>query len=311
MAEHPKTIQIFLPNGDAQGIRIADITSRTIQAIQIPKHKLSDAARRAEVCTIGVYFLFGENEGKKTLFIAESENCYDKLLQDAQKPESEAWDSAVVVTSKTASLTKAHYSYLKWVCLSVAEKSRAVVIKQSIPTEPFLSEPMKAELLDNFGPLRILLTTLGFPFFEMLSEHNVGVVQQGHSSRTANAEHFAQRKLFEERPRAMQEMEVFHCKRKDYYAEGEYSDEGFLVYKGSRANRTESKSANAWIRKQRLSLKEKGLLHEENGGLIFDEDVLFKSPSAAVSVIYGIQENGWTEWKNKDGLTLDELKRNN
>jgi hypothetical protein len=43
-----RTIQIFLPDGNARSIRIADITSRTVQAIQIPRNKLKDANIRKE-----------------------------------------------------------------------------------------------------------------------------------------------------------------------------------------------------------------------------------------------------------------------
>ena len=41
-----KTIQIFLPDGNPRSLKIAEITSRTVQAILIPRAKLDDAARR-------------------------------------------------------------------------------------------------------------------------------------------------------------------------------------------------------------------------------------------------------------------------
>ena len=36
MKATPKTIQIFLPGGDPQGIRIAEITTRIVQVIEVP-----------------------------------------------------------------------------------------------------------------------------------------------------------------------------------------------------------------------------------------------------------------------------------
>lgn len=44
----PKTIQIFLPNGNPQGIRVARIISRTVQAVEIPRKKLKKAGNREE-----------------------------------------------------------------------------------------------------------------------------------------------------------------------------------------------------------------------------------------------------------------------
>ena len=56
----PKTVQIYLPDGNARGVRIAEITSRTVQAIQIPRSELRTAENREEVQRVGVYFLFGD-----------------------------------------------------------------------------------------------------------------------------------------------------------------------------------------------------------------------------------------------------------
>ena len=43
--------------------------------------------------------------------------------------------------------------------------------------------------------------------------------------------------------------------------------------------------------------------------MIFSEDYLFGSSSTAASVVLGRQANGWTEWKNKEGKTIDKLFR--
>ncbi len=36
-----RTIQIYLPTGESQGIRIAELTARTVQAILIPQSQLN------------------------------------------------------------------------------------------------------------------------------------------------------------------------------------------------------------------------------------------------------------------------------
>ena len=43
-----KTIQIYLPDGNPRGLKIAEITSRTVQAILIPRSKLEQAGQRDE-----------------------------------------------------------------------------------------------------------------------------------------------------------------------------------------------------------------------------------------------------------------------
>jgi hypothetical protein len=75
-----KTIQVFLPDGNPRGVRIAEITSRTVQAISIPRSQLDIALERAEAANVGVYFLIGtsEEQGKPLLYVGEAENCRDR-----------------------------------------------------------------------------------------------------------------------------------------------------------------------------------------------------------------------------------------
>jgi hypothetical protein len=275
-----RTIQIFLPDGNARSIRIADITSRTVQAIQIPRNKLKDANIRKEVQNVGVYFLFGEEseEAKPLAYIGEAENCYDRLTQHNKDIKKDFWRTAVVFTSKTSSFTKAHGKYLEWFCLNTAREVDRYKIEQTTPTKPYVSESMEADLLDNLDAIRVLLSTLGFPLLE--------IIQKPKSDKG-----------------------VLHCKRKEYYAEGEYIDDGFVVFKDSKANTKESPGANTWIANLRNRLKESGVLKQDGNYLVFQSDYIFDSPSAAAGAVFGSHANGWTEWKNKDGKTLDELKR--
>jgi len=43
--------------------------------------------------------------------------------------------------------------------------------------------------------------------------------------------------------------------------------------------------------------------------LVFQTDHIFNSPSAAAGAILARKANGWREWKDKAGATLDALKR--
>lgn len=81
MSVQPKTIQIFLPDGNARSIRIADITSRMVQAISIPRAKVKEAGARDEIKKVGVYFLFGasDDDSREQVYIGEAEDCYEEL----------------------------------------------------------------------------------------------------------------------------------------------------------------------------------------------------------------------------------------
>lgn len=43
---------------------------------------------------------------------------------------------------------------------------------------------------------------------------------------------------------------------------------------------------------------------------ILEKTVSFKFPSGAVDFVLGGSNNGWTEWIDADGKTLNELYRN-
>ena len=38
----PQTIQIYLPGGDPRGIRIAELTTRIVQVLEVPRSMLAE-----------------------------------------------------------------------------------------------------------------------------------------------------------------------------------------------------------------------------------------------------------------------------
>ena len=133
-------------------------------------------------------------------------------------------------------------------------------------------------MLDNFETLKILLATLGYP-------------------------------VFESKRKKENKKDVFICKGKKAFAEGEITDDGFVVYKGGKYNLKEAPSQNKYRRDLRERLIEDDILIQEDDVLVFQTDHIFSSPSAASTIILARSSNGWTDWKNKQGKTLDELKR--
>ncbi len=57
----PQTIQIFLPPGDLRGMRVAEITTRIVRVIEVPRSQLADFLKMPEAQQVGVYFLIGES----------------------------------------------------------------------------------------------------------------------------------------------------------------------------------------------------------------------------------------------------------
>jgi len=273
-----KTIQIFLPDGNPRSLKIAEITSRTIQAILIPRAKLDDAAKRQELKNVGVYFLIGssDEDSKPMLYIGEAEECLIRLKQ--QNKQKDFWNIAVAIISKTQYFTKTHIKFLESYCYDAAKRSgRYKLENPTVPSKPFVSESMVADLLDNFDTIRILVATLGYPIFDQI--------------------------------RKPQKKDILYCKGKAAKAEGEYTEDGLIVFAGSTCNLQETKSAGPYVKNWRDQLFEDGVLQKDDNIYKFTQDHIFSSPSTAAAVVLGRRANGWTEWKYKDGKTLDEIKR--
>lgn len=274
-----KTIQVFLTDGTPRGIKLAEITSNIEQAVFIPRSSMNEAAGRGEVTRPGVYFLFGESElnSKPVVYIGQSRNCLDRIKSHDQKKDF--WNYAVLIVSKTESFTQTHIEYLEQLAISKAIEANRYSIDNSVSPKRFkVPETLEADLLDNFDTIKILLSTLGFTLFESIKKDN------------PKTEHF-------------------FCKGKKARAEGEYVEDGFVVFKGSTSNIELSPTSSSTVANWREKLLGDGILIEENEVYLFQEDYLFSSPSAAACQVLARNANGWIEWKNKNGKTLDAVKR--
>lgn len=282
----PKTIQIFLPSGDPRGIRVAEITTRIVQAIEVPRKLLADFLKMPESSQVAVYMLFGQAEGDvaQQVYIGQSGNLGKRLAQ--HNIEKDFWQRAVVLISKTNSLTQTHGLFLEWYCIQQAKAAGRYLtdINKNGGSRPYTPAPLEADCLEIFETGKTLLATLGFALFDSVAKSKSELKPQ----------------------------ELFFCKRAGQNVVGEYTEEGFVVLKGSAGKAEVSKSFIGHpFARLRDELIASGKIGIENGLLMFRENVLFSSPSGAAAVACGATANGWQEWKTEDGLTLNELKRTN
>jgi hypothetical protein len=277
----PKTIQIFLPGGDPRGIRVAEITTRIVQVIEVPRSLLQDFLKMPESGQVALYFLFGEAEdgAEQKVYIGQTGDVRARLsLHNKQK---EFWERALVLISRTNSLTQTHALFLEWYCLQAASKAgRYTNENGNSGSKPHTPPPLEADCLEIFETGRTLLATLGYPLFEPVAKA-------------------AERKD-----------DVFYCRSSGANGRGLYTQEGFVVLKGSMGRRENVPSIIGTAGERlRDRLLESGVMRAEGDKVVFERDYLFKSPSMAALAVMGRTSNGWLDWKTKDGKTLDEVKR--
>ena len=129
-----KTIQFFLPNGEPRGVRIAEITTRIVQAVLVPRSLLSKAKERPETANVGVYLLIGEADeaAKPMVYIGQSEDPYRRLDQHAKDESKAFWQTAVVFVSKTNSFTLTHVRWFEYQCQSTRTHQRCGIMVHQI-----------------------------------------------------------------------------------------------------------------------------------------------------------------------------------
>jgi len=303
---HPQTIQIFLPSGDPQGIRVAAITTRIVQVIEVPRARLEDFLEMPEAKYVGVYVLFGEDDetGAAKAYIGQTGNFGARLKQHNDKKDF--WNRALVALSLTRSLTVTHAHFLEWMAIDRATKAQRFSLENGTEgSQPHTPSPMEAECFEVFDTVDVLLTTLGYPLFEPLMRRKN--MRSEAASVASQATPVTEQCVVQ-----WNHSTELYCRADGVEGQASYTEEGLVVLAGS-YGRAEGSLAFSGSRDdvKRENLIESGAFRREGQKLIAVRDMLFKSPSPAACYLLGRAANGWIEWKDKSGRTLaDVIGRN-
>jgi hypothetical protein len=274
------TIKLFLPGGDAKGLRTAEIMNWTGFAIAAPRTELEQLLLRDELDKAGVYILTGTDPlfGSPRAYIGEAEVIRDRLKQHKSK---EFWISAIVFVSKDENLTKAHVRYLESRLLTEATQAGRFTLEQNQAGGSKLPESDRADMEVFLSRIQQLLPVLGSDLLIPIAQSSAKPPPGG----------------------------VLFCRIKGAEARGQRTADGFVVFRESTAVLEERPSTESYpyVVTQRKQLIADGTLIQKNGLLVFTKDVQFSSPSAAAVVIHGGSANGLIAWKTADGTSLKQL----
>jgi hypothetical protein len=271
-----KTIQIFLPTGNPKEVKKASITTEKIEIIQVPRSQLPENKNLLDFN--GVYLLADNLKSEKPeIYIGKGDVKSRVTSHDANK---DFWTTLFAIKLKDISgFNDAHNSYLEYYFINKAKKINQSINEENkqIPTKPNLTEETVAELEDYITTIETLLSTLGL-------------------------------KCFQPQESGDRQKQIFYCS--DKYGNsgtGEYTEEGFLLYKGAICKKELHQGTDYVSKRNELIIQ--GLLKDNGSSYILTENKLFSSVSTAAAIVLGRRSNGWTEWKDADGKTLDEIER--
>lgn len=306
MTATPKTIQIFLPGGDPRGIRVAEITTRIVQVIEVPRSLLPDFLKMPESDQVALYFLFGEADSgsEQKVYIGQTGDLRARLMK--HNKEKDFWERALVLVSKTKSLITNHALFLEWHCLQATRKAgRYADENGNGGSRPHTLAPMEAECMEIFETGQTLLATLGYPIFTSVASPTAAPPLS-----PAGVDSSASSPSMEQMAGISHPEEVFYLRTEGVDASGLFTPEGFVVLKGSTGLK-ENKPAliGHSYEPLRAMLLESGVVEVHGHGITFAKDHLFTKPSPAAVALLGTPTNGWNVWKNAAGQTLNSVKR--
>lgn len=283
-----KTINIFLMDGDPNSRIKCTLQNWTGIAYKIPRIMLENCKEGSNdivkhLKQTGIYFLLGENieTGKRAIYVGQAvsrkngEGLLNRLLEH-KKNEKERywsdWNEVIVLTTQNNSFGPTEISYLENKFTNMAKLADRYDVKNGNDPNPGnFTEEKESELLEYIDYAKIIIGVLGHKVFEPL-------IQPKQEIQTSNTEQYPEFSF-----------------RGKYNAKGIYTNEGFVLLKGSQISKKILSSARESVLKQR----------KNNQNLINDnfeimDNILFSSPSAAADFVGGCSLSGNVVWKTKD-----------
>jgi len=288
MVGHPKTITLFLMDGELNGRVRCNISNWNGIVYKIPRDALGKFIdpEKKELSQSGVYFLFGNSEDQHCLpavYIGQvgvRKNGGGILHRLQEHKNKDFWTEAVAFTTSDNTLGLTEISYLEnCFCKLAIDIKRYEIKNNNDPTAGNTTEDKKHILEVFVEYAKIVMGTLGYMLFEPLA----------HTQKSKSAKE-----------------QLFYIKRSGADAKGRLTSNGkIIVLKGSAIRKNLTPCCPNDVKK--LRKKNKKNIGENN---ILLNDIWFPSISSASKFVLGTSSNGKVDWKTEDGRTLKNVLNN-
>jgi hypothetical protein len=296
-----KQIRIYLADSSSSGVRHAEISNWTGQALACPRSRFQELRDWDEVRRPGVYFLFGsaEDTGEDAVYIGESEVVLDRLY--THMAGKEFWGEVVAFTSKDDNLTKGHVKFLESRLIQMAiSAGRYRVTNSASPQLPALPRGDRDAMEEFLVSVRTLLGVLGHRVLEPYVEPSRPTTLPPDTDKAEGQRPVMGPADDQGRSNAHN---IFVLHISDLKAKAMRTDEGIVVLSGSEAAVSPQSSLSVGYRTLREKLTSNGAFVRVGAKLQLARDQLFSSPSQAAAVLVGYSINGRDAWRLQDGTT--------
>lgn len=271
-----KKLEIIYHNGQPDGIRSIRRHLSTMTTYVIPRPLLTEAKKITGINRPGIYYLINENDENKIaqIYIGQTRNGVVRL--DDHNRSKDFWNKAIMFLADNKTFSLDTISGLEEYAIMKAHESNRYKVENSVKPKYEIDEYDLPSIEEVYEEIQFIMATLGY--------------------KMDNAK------------MSMNEADIFQTSRKDIIARGVYGGDKFQVLEGSEINLEKPVHLEKYNR-QRKELYEKGDIVKQGDKYILKVTLEFNTPSGASDFVLGGSTNGWSEWKDKDGKTLDEVYR--
>ena len=271
-----KKLETIYYNGQPDGIRSIRRHLSTITTYVIPRPLLSEAKKISAITRPGIYYLINENDENKIaqIYIGQTRNGIARL--DDHNRSKDFWNKAIMFLADNKTFSLDMISGLEEYAILKAHESKRYKVENSVSPKYEIDEYDLPSIEEVYDEIQFIMATLGYKMDD---------AKQYNDNR-----------------------EIFHTTRNGILAYGVYVGDKFQVLEGSQINLAKSATLEKY-NKQRAELQASGDIVMQNGSNILKITLEFNTPSGASDFILGGSTNGWVEWKNTNGKTLDEVFR--
>ena len=271
-----KKLEIIYHNGQPDGIRSIRRHLSTMTTYVIPRPLLSEAKKLSGINRPGIYYLISENDDNKIaqIYIGQTRNGVVRL--DDHNRSKDFWNKAIMFLADSKTFSLDMISGLEAYAIAKAHDSKRYKVENSVNPKYEIDEYDLPLIEEVYEEIQFIMATQGY--------------KMDNSKVTLN------------------EANTLHTTRNGITAFGVYDGESFEVLEGSEIDMNR-KCHSATMEKQRQTALANGNIVCVDNKYKLTVSVSFTSPSSAGQFVLGGSINGWVEWKDKDGKTLDELYR--
>ncbi len=271
-----KKLEIIYHNGQPDGIRSIRRHLSTMTTYVVPRTLLSEAKKISGVNRPGIYYLISENDDNKIaqIYVGQTRNGVGRL--DDHNRSKDFWNKAIMFLADNKTFSLDMISGLEAYVISKAHEANRYKVENTVNPKYEIDEYDLPLIEEVYEEIKFIMATQGY---KMENSKNI-----------------------------LNENNTLHTTRNGTLAFGIYDGEHFDVLEDSEIDMSRKCHSQA-IEKQRQTALENGNIVKKGEKYILTMSMSFTSPSTASMFVIGGSTNGWIEWKDKDGRTLDEIYR--